>query len=444
MPKKSERAIKLTKSNVDKLLPESEIYDVPDSEIPGLTIRVHPSGRKVYCLRYRTPAGSMRRFGLGTMGPGVVPDKVRRRASSLLEEVRGGHDPQQVREDKRHGIKFGDFATRYLTEYVDVYHRPTTRYQHRWAVEKYLIPAFSSDALAEITEPQVRGLLAKFKDRPTQANRLRQLLSTMFNKAAEWGEVPEGFNPCAKIRKHREKAVERYLNPEEIFRLFAAIDEEERAGGKKAVERVKAPDEEKLVEAGSRGITPHQAGLFRLLIFTGARLSEVKDAKWSWLNWEASALDLPDSKTGKKRVWLPTPAIEELERLDKLPHGEWIIQNEDRDGPLVNAQKAWQRTRKRAGLEDVRLHDLRHCFASLAVAQNAGLPVIGRALGHRHSATTARYAHLSDDPVKLLVENVGKAITEARAAGAKVKTVTPNTEASKDQKEVDHAQVKEA
>lgn len=181
------------------------------------------------------------------------------------------------------------------------------------------------------------------------------------------------------------------MQPDELGRLGAALD-----------------------EASAKGeVGPFAIAAIKLLIFTGARLSEILTQQWSFVDPERRKLLLPDSKTGQKAITLNEEAIAVLKEVPRFPNNPFVIVGFRQSGHLINLQKPWRLVRKKAGLNDVRLHDLRHTFASVAVASGGSLPVIGRALGHSQPMTTARYAHLTDDPVRQLTQSTGAALAQA-------------------------------
>jgi integrase len=153
----------------------------------------------------------------------------------------------------------------------------------------------------------------------------------------------------------------------------------------------------------------------RLLILTGCRLSEIMTLQWEHIDFSGKALRLPDSKTGAKIVHLGQPAIEVLEKIERIEKNPWVIVGTKPDARLTDLQPFWQRVRARAGLKDVRIHDLRHTFASIAVASGQGLPMIGKLLGHTQVQTTARYAHLAADPVLAAADQVSKSLADCLA-----------------------------
>jgi integrase len=207
----------------------------------------------------------------------------------------------------------------------------------------------------------------------------------------EYGYRAENSNPCRKIAKYRTRKVERYLSLEEFTRLGRVLDQ--------------------LADEGGEGIFVVAA--VRLLSLTGARLNEILTLKWSYVDFQRATLFLPDSKTGQKAIRLNSRALEILRALPRIQGNAYVLAGREAGGHLVNLQKPWRRIRALAELDDVRIHDLRHSYASMAAAAGASLPMIGKLLGHSQPQTTNRYVHLTEDPVQLLNEKVGVAISAA-------------------------------
>jgi integrase len=241
-------------------------------------------------------------------------------------------------------------------------------------------------------EPRSRSIVT---GGPGVANKCLALLSKMFNMAEVWGLRPDGTNQCRHVKKYPRKAHERFLSEEELARLAGVLAETE-AG-----------------EIESQFVI----AAIRLLVFTGCRLGEIRDLRWENVKVDSAMLLLADSKTGRKPVYLNAPALDVLTNLPRLEGNPYVICGNMEGASLVNMQKPWGRIRKKAGLTDVRIHDLRHSFASIAAEGGASLPIIGALLGHRQSATTARYAHLAADPLKSANKAVGKRIAAAMKGG---------------------------
>ena len=249
-------------------------------------------------------------------------------------------------------------------------------------------------ALADVTDIERRDIAALHHDMratPYQANRTLAVLSKMFNLAELWGLRPDGSNPCLHVKRYREEPRERFLNQDEFARLGRVLD---------------AIDED-----GSE--TRSAVTAIRLLMLTGCRLSEIQTLRWEHVDLEAGELHLPEMKTGSRNIPLAPAAVRVLAALPRESDNPWVIAGKKAGSHLTDLQHPWRRIRARAGLDGVRIHDLRHSFASRAVALGESLPMIGKLLGHTQMQTTARYAHLARDTVKASASRVGDSIGEA-------------------------------
>ena len=231
--------------------------------------------------------------------------------------------------------------------------------------------------------------------KPYQANRTLALLSKFFNWAEKHGLRPDGSNPCRHVEKYRENRRERFLSQAELGRLGDALREAER----------------------DKSCSPWVVAAIRLLTFTGARRNEILTLRWHHVSEEHGLLCSPTSKTGRKAVHLNAPALAVLQAIPRLEGNPYVICGERPGRHLVNLEKPWRRIRAAAKLDDVRLHDLRHSFASVAASGGQSLVIIGKMLGHSQPATTARYAHLADDPVEAASDAVGRRIASAMEGG---------------------------
>ena len=238
------------------------------------------------------------------------------------------------------------------------------------------------------------------------------LLGSLFNWAAKAGEVPRGTNPTVDVTRFREQARERYLTAEEWARLGDALREAETIGIEWSVDIARptakhAPRPEKRREIYS----PPAIAAIRLLLLTGCRVGEILSLRWSEIDFERGLLLLPDSKTGRKPVIVNAPALQVLSELPRA--GEFVILGDDPNKPRADLNRPWRAIAKRAQLEGVRLHDLRHSFASIGAGLGLGLPIVGKLLGHTVASTTMRYAHLDADPLRMASNRIGSTIAAA-------------------------------
>jgi integrase len=223
--------------------------------------------------------------------------------------------------------------------------------------------------------------------------------------------APDGFNPTRRVERYREEGRERFLTSDELVRLGAAIREAETVGIPWDVDESKPKSKHAQKSDRITKLSPHAAGALRLLLFTGCRLREVLHLKWTEIDFERGLLFLPSSKTGRKTVILNGPAVSVLEGLPRI--GRYVIAGNDPDKPRSDLKRPWLVVTKRSGLEGVRIHDLRHSFASFGAGSGLGLPIVGKLLGHATTRMTARYAHLDNDPLRRASESIAKQIAGA-------------------------------
>jgi integrase len=387
---------KITKRMVDAINPGEKEILIWDDEMPRFALRVRTSGVKTYIVQYRNEHGRTRKITVGTHGV-LTPDEARSQARLLLARVERGEDPAEQRDNGRQAPTFSEVAKRYMTDHAEAKKKPRSIKEDRRLLDKVILPVFGSMKLAEITRADISKFHHRLRQAPYQANRALSLLSKLFNLCEKWGLRKDGTNPCRHVEKFNEEKKERYLTPDELSRLGGVLRDTE----------------------ASKEELPQAIAAIRLLILTGCRLSEIQTLKWEYVDLELREMTLPDSKTGKKTVQLAGPAIEVLENISRrvgnpyvIP-GEKIIPGEKAGRHLIGLPHIWMRIREKAGLCDVRIHDLRHSFASMAAQAGMSLPFIGALLGHRELATTNRYVHLMSDPLKVAANTVETRIADA-------------------------------
>ena len=378
--------IKITKRAIDRIESDGSDRFYWDRELPGFGLRVRASGRKFFVTQFRAN-GKLRRMTLGPV-TAFAPEDARRRAMALLAEAKGGGDPAAQRDADRKAATVKALGERFLDEYVPAHCKPSTAYEYRRSVELFIDPRIGRRKVNEIQRSDIAELHHVLRKTPYQANRTLGVLSKMFNLAEMWGLRPDGSNPCLHVKRFKEEKRERFLSAEEFQRLGTVLDE--------------------ILEDGSE--TRSAVAAIRLLMLTGCRLSEVQKLRWEHVDLEAGELRLPDTKTGGRAVPLAPSAVRLLESLPHDDDNPWVIAGRKPGGYLTDLQHPWRRIRTRAELEDVRIHDLRHSFASRALALGEGLPMIGKLLGHTQVQTTARYAHLARDTVKASAARIGDSI----------------------------------
>lgn len=382
---------KLTKRLIEALEPEKADYAIWDSEITGFAVKVTPKGKKAYILKYRNAEGRQRKATIGHHGQ-ITCENARQIASEWFLKVSKGLDPVSDKRSLKTSPTVSELCDRYLDEHSRVYKKASSIELDEYFIRQYIKPSLGKNKAVSITKNDIERFFLSLKKTPSQANRILATLSKMFNLAEDWDLRKRNSNPCYGIKKFKEVKRERYLNEEEIERLFNGLNEAEKDGSESI----------------------YFTSLIRLLLLTGARLSEIKNSKWEWLNRESGTLRLPDSKTGAKTIYLSPQAMEVLDSIPRLDDNPHIIVGNVEGKPLNNAQKPWRRLREKLGLDDVRLHDLRHTFASLCVANNMSLHMVARLLGHSQTRTSERYAHLAHAPLNNAAMQVGEMITKRK------------------------------
>ncbi|MDX2177114.1 MAG: tyrosine-type recombinase/integrase [Candidatus Sumerlaeia bacterium] len=447
---------KLTKSIIEATRPAAgKRVELWDDSLPGFGARVSARGCS-FVLMHRGAAGEVRRLTLGKY-PGLTVDAARKLAMAAKLAVAEGRDPGRERKARREAEASREtVAELWERVYADAGPRWSDSMKlesaRRWRL--FIGPALGALDVAAVKRSHVHKLHQSLMERPVQANRVLAQVRALFNVARDWGAL-EGENPAAGVRMYPETPRTVFLSGDQLRALLEAIREEEALGGVRAVERTGEAvpgvrGGKGLREAASRGIPRETASLFRLLAFTGARLSEILKAQWGFVDWAGSALRLPRSKTGAKVVWLNATAAAELRRLyeSRNPASPWIIPGRGTAAPLAPPQKAWRRVRTRAAelfaarqatgealdgdaetLRELHLHDLRHAAASFAVAAGVPLFAVGKVLGHSTPATTQRYAHAADAVARDAAEAMGAAMLAAMEARARVLPVAPPAEA---------------
>lgn len=376
--------MKLTKTLVEGAKPRAQRYRLSDSLVPGLILLVLPSGARTYYLRHRVD-GQQRELKLGTPVE-LTPDQARDLARAALARVRAGGDPGAERRAAREAPTIEALAARHLQAHAS---RKRSGRNDEILWRRHLLPSFGRVKVAALSRERIREWHAAHP-KPATANRALEVLGVAMGLAEEWGWRPAGSNPARGIKAHPERQRRRYATPDELAQLRAALQRWEAAG--------------------PLAMRWRFAQLVRLLLLTGARLREVMNAQWSEIDWGRGVLRVPAErgKTGAAEVQLSDRALAILGELrskigEQLPENRWIIPGETGDRPLVGYRRMWLALLEEAGVADLRIHDLRHTFASYALSGGQTLGTVGQLLGHRSAQTTTRYAHLIDDAARRAV-----------------------------------------
>lgn len=416
-------AVKLTKRVVDAAAPRSTRYTVFDSALPGFGLRVFPSGEKSWVFEYRPGEGgrgaSKRRMTLGKISD-FTPDQARKVADNLRSAVKTGKDPQGDKAAQRAALTVEELATSFLAGHVDAKRRSTTKAHYEDVLSRLVVSKIGKRKAKDITRAELARIHLANGATPFQANRILAIVGSMYSYGGRHGLVPEGTNPARGIERFKEEPRERLLSTVELERLGAAIRLAETTGIPWAIDQTKKTKHVPKLKRETV-IGEHAAAALRLLIFTGARLREVLHLKWEHVDFDRGLLLLPESKTGKKTIVLNAPALALLNMLTRA--GTYVIAGESAgrpaERPRSDLKRPWALVSRHAGLQGVRLHDLRHNFAAFGAGGGMGLPIIGKLLGHTQPQTTARYAHLDADPLRKAANTIGATI--AAAMGEQVK-----------------------
>ncbi|TQF28872.1 site-specific integrase [Bradyrhizobium sp. UNPA324] len=397
MPKLTNELIESFVANAVAEKVERTIFD---SSVPGFGLRVTAKGKPLWIARARSGAGR-HKLTLGTY-PEKKLSAARAEAHAALQDIREGKDPRAEKALRRAAVEAGrttvaELADRWLAEYVRIKLKARTIADYERLLEDKIKPRLGALPVASVTKADVISFHATMANTPRRANYTVATFRALMTFAEDVGLRPPHSNPAKKLKMFRQGVRERFLSEEEIGKAADAIAKAEMEGK----------------------IGPHAAAGLRLALFTGARSGEITAAKWSHVDWQRKLIRLPDSKLNEGRtIHLSEAALAVLRELPRA--GTYIVAGRYRDEPHQNLSRAWIIAREYGGLQDVRLHDLRHSFASLAVGRGISLYIVGKLLGHKVPATTQRYAHLARDVASSINDELGSvmqaAIDKSKAA----------------------------
>jgi integrase len=355
-----------------------------DTDIKGFALRITARGAKAFVLDYRAK-GRQRRMTIGSY-PDWTVAAAREEAKTLKREVDRGSDPMGVRHSDSAAPTMRDLWNRYGSDHLPN-KAARTQADERSMWEKLILPSLGSMKVGDVTHGDVEALHRQITVRrrtPIRANRTIEVLRKALNLAIRWGWRTD--NPASGIRRNPEEKRTRYLSQQELARVSQAL--------------VEHPEQV-------------SANAIRFLMLTGARRGEVLNARWDMFDLGAGLWVKPSAHTKQRRehrVPLSAPALALLSDMRKQATGVFVFPGKASDQPLTDIKRTWASVCQKANVEDARIHDLRHSFASILVSRGASLPLIGALLGHTQVATTARYAHLYDEPLREAAELVGTAI----------------------------------
>jgi integrase len=383
-----------------------------DSDLSGFALKTTPAGTRTYLVQYRLGgrAATTRRVTIGKHGSPWTPDTARKRAKQILGEVASGRDPAEALTEARKDLTVAGLCDLYVSEGCAT-KKSTTRATDRGRIERHIKPLLGRKRCRSVTRGTVERFMLDVADGKTAADvktgprgraivrggpgtatKAVNLLGAIFTFAVNRRLLSD--NPVRGVKTFNTRKHERFLSPAELGRLGDTLS-----------------------VAEEEGANPVAIAAIRLLAMTGCRKSEILTLRWEHVDFERGCLRLPDSKTGAKAVPVGAPVLELLTGLSRIDSNPYVLPSSIGEGHFVGLPKIWRRVREKAGLPDLRLHDLRHSFASVGAASGDSLLIIGKLLGHAHTATTQRYAHLSDDPLKATAERISGQVAAAMKAG---------------------------
>jgi len=396
---------KLTKMMVDSIKPAEKVQLYWDKSLKGFGVRVTPAGRKTFVVQYRTGGrGSpSRRLSIGKYGILTV-DQAKKEALIILAQVATGHDPHASKQAEKQAITMDELCDDYLKHGCTM-KKESTIATDKGRIETHIKPLLGKRKVKDLTSNDVRRFMKNVAEGMTArkqktkkhgiskvtggkgtATRTVGLLGGILSYAVSEGCRSD--NPVHGVKRYKDRKNERYLSIEEIANLGSVLSDLDKEGKE----------------------YPYAIAAIRLLLLTGCRKSEILKLTWAEVDYQFGCLRLKDSKTGQKIVPVGAPVLVILNELPRIEKSPYVLPAQRGDGHYIGLPKVWHRIRERAGLDGVRLHDLRHSFASVGAGAGLGLPIVGKLLGHSDPKTTNRYAHIADDPLKAAADRVAGTI----------------------------------
>lgn len=402
-------ATRLSKSVIDRAHSREADYFLWDGELKGFGIKIAKGGRKTYVCKYRVGSGRTaptRRMTIGAHGSPWTVDQARAEARKILGRAANSEDPAKEKQDKKKQITVAELCDLYL-QHGTATKKASTLATDRGRIERHIKPLLGKKKVRDVTRADIKRFLQDVANGKTAtdertglrgraivrggkgtASRTVGLLGGIFAYAFDCGLVE--VNPVRGVKRFADRKGDRFLNQQELVALGQALR-----------------------DGLEQGLNEQAIAILKLLVFTGARKGEIETLTWEAVDFDGGYLRLGDSKTGQKAFPLNAGALEVLAGIPRRDGSPFVFPSHRSEGYFEGTPKVWKKVRAMAGLDDVRLHDLRHSFASVAVSGGASLPIIGALLGHKNAATTQRYAHLHDDPLKAATNSIGGKIANA-------------------------------
>ena len=372
--------MKLTNKNVDQLLADTKSYIEWDSEVKGFGVRVNLNLKKTFILKFRVGQGrsaQVRKPVIGTFGVMKV-EEARKVARKWLLEASEGKDPKEV--DKTN-VMLKDFFEVYLEHYANLKKKPSSIEEDKRLMRLHISPSFGKVCIKDITRAMITKHHQSMHATPHGANRMLALLSKMMNLAEKWEYRSLNSNPCKHIDRYKENQRDVYLTMEQIEKVGLVFKELEKHH------------------------SVYMIAALKMLLFTGRRTGEILTLRWEYLDFENSKMHLPDTKTGAKTFHLSSTIKQLLLSLPNTKEG-FVFKSIVPGKHITVVRHVWKKICTITGIENVRVHDFRHTYASFALNKGYSLPIISKMLGHKDLKTTQRYAHLYDNPVNQAVDKI--------------------------------------
>jgi len=389
MQTQKSKKIKLTKRVVESIaMDPSKRVILWDTEVTGFCVRIYPSGKKTYFLQYRNKNRETHKVKIGVHGS-ITTELAREKAVKLSLSIGAGEDPSIKVVAKEHTHTMSDLGAEYLNLHAKHKKVPKGYREDEAALNNIILKKYASINVKKISTFDLQKLHSELQETPYKANRVRALLCKMFNLAIQWGWRSD--NPVMGIEKYQEYKRHRWLNDEEVQRLFSVLE-----------------------------IYHNQsvANAIRLLLLTGSRRNEVLHARWEQFDLEKGIWTKPAHSTKQRKMEhlpLSSLVIEMLKDMNTQKDSPFLFPGKIPNKPLQEIKCAWNTIRKRADISEVRLHDLRHTHASHLVSSGLSLSIVGKLLGHTQASTTQRYAHLADEPLRQAAEFFGSKVEKLTA-----------------------------
>lgn len=429
---------RLTKQVVDALQPKASDYVEWCGALPGFGCRVRQTGKKTFVVQYRVGGRNspVRKVTIGAEGKLTV-EEARKEAAKILAKAELGDDVAGERAKQRAEITVSQLCDEYLVDGCDL-KKASTLSSDRGRITRHIKPLLGNRRIGEIKRGDIERFMRDVANGKTAvdektgrhgrarvtggkgtATRTVRLLGGIFSYAVERSYIES--NPRLGVKVYPDGKGERFLSTAELQTLGEALREAETIGlpwnfNEERKSKHRPSKEENRREV----ISPFAVAAIRLMMLTGCRTGEILNLRWSEVDFEHGVLNLPDSKTGAKKVLLGAPALEVLASLARL--GDYVIAGAKPDRPRSDIKRPWDRITAHAGLSNLRLHDLRHSYASVGAAAGMGLGTVGKLLGHASPTTTARYSHFADDPLRRASESISETIAAAMNATTKRET----------------------